>query len=76
MKAMKGVRNVIWTEVIATIGREGLPNHIGIQCFIPGSVIRGSWLAYPLSLEAKVYQKLHPSLARRAVSRFSGHASI
>jgi DNA-binding Lrp family transcriptional regulator len=30
VKAMKGVRDVIWTEVIATIGRKNLPNHIGI----------------------------------------------
>ena len=30
VKAMKGVKDVIWTEVIATIGRKGLPNHIGI----------------------------------------------
>ena len=30
VKAMKGVRDVVWTEVIATIGRKGLPNHIGI----------------------------------------------
>jgi len=28
VKAMKGVRDVIWTEVIETIGRKNPPNHI------------------------------------------------
>jgi DNA-binding Lrp family transcriptional regulator len=27
VKAMKGVRDVIWTEVVATIGMKSLPNH-------------------------------------------------
>jgi len=30
VKAMKGVRDVVWTEVIATIGRKSFLNHIGI----------------------------------------------
>jgi DNA-binding Lrp family transcriptional regulator len=30
VKAMKGVRDVIWTEVIATIGRKNPPNHFTI----------------------------------------------
>jgi len=30
VKAMNGVRDVIWTEVTATIGGKCLPNHIGI----------------------------------------------
>lgn len=30
VKAMKGVRDVIWTEVIATIGRKNSPNHLKI----------------------------------------------
>jgi len=30
VKAMKGVRDVIWTEVVATIGRKSPPNHITI----------------------------------------------
>jgi len=30
VKAMKGVRDVVWTEVIATIGRMSFLNHIGI----------------------------------------------
>jgi DNA-binding Lrp family transcriptional regulator len=30
VKAMKGVRDVIWTEVIETIGRKNPPNHIVI----------------------------------------------
>jgi hypothetical protein len=30
VKAMKGVRDVIWTEVIATIGTKNLPNHFTI----------------------------------------------
>ncbi len=30
VKAMKGVRDVIWTEVIATIGRKSLPNQFTI----------------------------------------------
>ena len=28
VKAMKGVRDVVWTEVIETIGRKNPPNHI------------------------------------------------
>ncbi len=28
VKAMKGVRDVIWTEVIETIGRKNPPNHL------------------------------------------------
>jgi DNA-binding Lrp family transcriptional regulator len=28
VKAMKGVRDVIWTEVVETIGRKNPPNHI------------------------------------------------
>jgi DNA-binding Lrp family transcriptional regulator len=28
VKAMKGVKDVIWTEVIATIGRKSLPTHM------------------------------------------------
>ena len=28
VEAMKGVRDVIWTEVIATIGRKNSPNHV------------------------------------------------
>ncbi len=28
VEAMKGVRDVIWTEVIATIGRKSPPNHV------------------------------------------------
>jgi hypothetical protein len=28
IKTMKGVRDVVWTEVVATIGRKNLPNHI------------------------------------------------
>ena len=28
VKAMKGVRDVVWTEVIETIGRKSPPNHI------------------------------------------------
>ena len=28
VKAMKGVSDVIWTEVIATIGRKNSPNHM------------------------------------------------
>ena len=27
VKAMKGVRDVVWTEVIETIGRKNPPNH-------------------------------------------------
>jgi DNA-binding Lrp family transcriptional regulator len=27
MKTMKGVRDVVWTEVVETIGRKSLPNH-------------------------------------------------
>jgi DNA-binding Lrp family transcriptional regulator len=30
VKAMKGVRDVVWTEVIETIGRKNPPNHIEI----------------------------------------------
>ena len=30
VKAMKGVRDVVWTEVIETIGRKNPPNHIVI----------------------------------------------
>jgi DNA-binding Lrp family transcriptional regulator len=30
VKAMKGVRDVVWTEVIETIGRKSPPNHIVI----------------------------------------------
>ena len=30
VKAMKGVRDVIWTEVVETIGRKSPPNHIVI----------------------------------------------
>jgi DNA-binding Lrp family transcriptional regulator len=30
VKAMKGVRDVIWTEVIETLGRKNPPNHIVI----------------------------------------------
>ncbi len=30
VKAMKGVRDVIWTEVIATIGKKNFPNQIPI----------------------------------------------
>ena len=28
VKAMKGVRDVVWTEVVETIGRKSPPNHI------------------------------------------------
>jgi DNA-binding Lrp family transcriptional regulator len=28
VKAMKGVRDVVWTEVVETIGRKNPPNHI------------------------------------------------
>ncbi len=28
VKGMKGVRDVVWTEVVATIGKKGLPNNI------------------------------------------------
>jgi DNA-binding Lrp family transcriptional regulator len=28
VKAMKGVRDVVWTEIIETIGRKNPPNHI------------------------------------------------
>ena len=30
VKAMKGVRDVVWTEVVETIGRKNPPNHIVI----------------------------------------------
>ena len=30
VKAMKGVRDVIWTEVVETIGRKSPPNHIAL----------------------------------------------
>ena len=30
VKAMKGVRDVVWTEVIETIGRKNPPNHIAL----------------------------------------------
>ena len=30
VKAMKGVRDVVWTEVIETIGRKNPPNHVVI----------------------------------------------
>src|SRR3984893_15228813 len=30
VKAMKGVRDVVWTEVIETIGRKNPPNHVTI----------------------------------------------
>lgn len=30
VKAMKGVRDVVWTEVVETIGRKSPPNHIVI----------------------------------------------
>ncbi len=30
VKAMKGVRDVIWTEVVSTIGRQRPPNQITI----------------------------------------------
>jgi DNA-binding Lrp family transcriptional regulator len=30
VKAMNGVRDVIWTEVVETIGRKSPPNHIAI----------------------------------------------
>jgi DNA-binding Lrp family transcriptional regulator len=30
VKAMKGVRDVVWTEVVETIGRKSPPNHIAI----------------------------------------------
>jgi DNA-binding Lrp family transcriptional regulator len=30
VKAMKGVRDVVWTEVIETIGRKSPPNHLSI----------------------------------------------
>jgi hypothetical protein len=30
IKAMEGVRDVIWTEVVETIGRKNPPNHIVI----------------------------------------------
>ena len=30
VKAMRGVRDVVWTEVIETIGRKNPPNHIEI----------------------------------------------
>jgi len=29
VKAMKGVRDVVWTEVVETIGRKSPPDHIG-----------------------------------------------
>jgi DNA-binding Lrp family transcriptional regulator len=30
VKAMKGVRDVVWTEVVETIGRKSPPNHITV----------------------------------------------
>ncbi len=30
VKAMNGVRDVVWTEVVETIGRKNPPNHIVI----------------------------------------------
>ena len=30
VKAMKGVRDVVWTEVVETIGRKSPPNHIAL----------------------------------------------
>ena len=30
VKAMKGVRDVVWTEVIETLGRKNPPNHVAL----------------------------------------------